>query len=140
MLLGVLVSALFLVGCSVVGKVADKAAENERITEAVIKNRTLSFLDGDPDKAEILETGARRVLSVLEADPEAKLSKLGEVAEATIPWGDLSAGEERVVRGVMELIGETLDDPGGHEALTDRQRVRLRAVLGWVVESAEIIR
>lgn len=136
MLVAVLLFGLFLSGCSLVQKVTDVAAENERIAMAVVKNRTLAFIDGSPDKADIVQYAAGKALAVLRDDPEAKLRELGEVADRVIPWEKLSEREERAVREVMALIGNHVVEG---DTLSKRQRVRLSTALGWIVDAAEIV-
>lgn len=141
MLVAVLLFGLFLASCSLVEKAGDVAADNERVTEALIQNRTLAFIDGDPDTADAVQEGAEKLLGIIDGDPDVELNRLRDEVDKLVPWGDLPDDRRRALQGVLLGIEKgVVEYAGDSEALSDRQRVRIRTALGWIVEAAELTR
>lgn len=134
LILSALIGALFLAGCSLV----EKAAEHPGVAEAVVKNRTLAFIDGEPEKAERVERVATKVQELIETNPEVRPQKLREVVEDAVPWGKLSELEARSLRALIVVIEQGLDEHAT-DALNSEDRLYLDTALGWVIESAKVV-
>ena len=135
----VLVTALggaMVAGCSV----AEKAADNPEIAQLVVQNRTLSFIDGDRERAELVERGASRVFKALERDRVERVSELERMAEEEIPWEDLEPEEAQNLRNLISVIQLGFERYAeGDERISEDQKVALRTLMLHVMESAELV-
>lgn len=134
LILSALVGAFLLSGCSLIYK----AAEHPDVAQAVVKNRTLAFIDGDPAKAERVERVASKVQELVDTNPEVRPKKLREAVEEAVPWGELSELEARSLRALIVVIEQGLDKHAS-DALNRQDRLYLDTTLTWVIESARIV-
>lgn len=128
--------AMVVTGCTV----AEKAADNPRIAQLVVQNRTLGFIDGDRDKAGSVLRIAERIHDSLERDRLERVSEIERMAEEEIPWEALSDAEQRQVRNLMAVIQSGFERYAeGDERISEEQKVEFRALMRYVIEAAELV-
>lgn len=130
----VLGSAL-LIGCGVLERSADFVDRNPIVADLAMEQAVARYISAgktEQDWAQRAEAVSSRMALAeryLQGDPSATVAELVGVVEASIDWGSLSPGDRQLVRIIMRLAQEQLEQAvadgyaSGYDTLAVRQLI-----------------
>lgn len=111
----VIVGAALLIGCGVLERSAEFVERNPIIADLAMEQAVARYISAgktEQDWAQRAGSVASRMALAeryLQGDPSASIADLVGVVEASIDWGSLSLGDRQLVRVIMRLAQEHLE-------------------------------
>jgi len=131
----VIVGAVLLIGCGVLDRPTEFVERNPIIADLAMEQAVARYISAgktEHDWIQRAESVASRMALAeryLQGDPSATVSELVGVIDASIDWGGLSPGDRQLVRVIMRLAQEHLEQAvadgyaSGAETLAVRQLI-----------------
>lgn len=133
--LAVIVGAALLIGCGVLERSAEFVERNPIVADLAMEQAVARYISAgktEQDWAQRAEAVSSRMALAeryLQGDPSATVAELVGVVEASIDWGSLSPGDRQLVRIIMRLAQEQLEQAvadgyaSGYDTLAVRQLI-----------------
>lgn len=129
----ILCSVVFLVGCGVM-----PAADTTEglLIRYTIERGVYRYTGAVPERAARVQSIVTLVRAQLEEEPSVTVALLQAKLEDEINWDSLIVPDQRLLRGVIDRVSESLTERLGEGVLDGDRRVALTEVLDWIALAA----
>lgn len=131
----VVFGAALLIGCGVLERSAEFVERNPIVADLAMEQAVARYISAGKteqdwtQRAEAVSSRMALAERYLQGDPSASIADLVGVVEASIDWGSLSPGDRQLVRIIMRLAQEQLEQAvadgyaSGYDTLAVRQLI-----------------